>query len=333
MAGIAGLDFLDPALVGLLFVGTITGVLAALLGIGGGLLMVPILNVWGATPVQAVATSLVGILLGSTAGSYQNWRMNQLRLSDVLLLAFPAMLTTELGVTVATQLPPRLLLFSFAGLQLLAIYLVNLKKSLVHHQDHHQDQRQDQHQDQHQDQPQHPQSAATPVVPDPLPALDPQPTDLPSTEAPPNDASGERDDSAEAWSRYTETVRREMEQRVLQTQAIGLSAGILAGLFGVGGGVIMVPLQMVFLGTEIKDAVRVSLGAIVLIATSAVTRHALAGNVLWGAGIALGLGTFVGAQVGARVLVKLPEQVVGILFRGLLIFMAGYMIYRGLSLE
>lgn len=255
------LDILDPSLIGLLLLGIVTGCLAAILGIGGGLLMVPTLTYWGATPLQAVATSLVGIVIGSASGTFQNWRMKQLNLTQVLLLAPPAMLMTELGVSLANVLPPRALLLSFAALQVSAIYLIGLKRKF----------------------------------------------------------RKEKSDAIDS------------ETRIYQSQGIGLLAGMLSGLFGVGGGVVMVPLQMLFLGETIKEAVRTSLGAVFLIAIWAVGRHAISGNVLWLAGIALGIGMLAGAQIGARLLCKLPDKVVNLLFRGLLLLLAGYMLFKALE--
>lgn len=254
-------DLLNPTLVVLLFVGTLVGVLSALLGIGGGLLMVPTLTLWGATPVQAVATSLLGVVFSSASGTYQNWRMKQLNLEQVVLLAPPAMLSTELGVWVANKLPEQLLLLSFAALQVTAIFLMNLKQQL-------------------------------------------QKSQLNNTAT---------------------------KSHIYQSQGIGLVAGVLSGLFGVGGGVVMVPLQMLFLGESIKDAVRTSLGAVTLISIWAVGRHALSGNVLWLAGVYLGVGGLCGAQVGARLLPKLPDAIVNLLFRSLLLLLALYMAVKALA--
>ncbi len=111
--------------------------------------------------------------------------------------------------------------------------------------------------------------------------------------------------------------------------AIGAIAGGLAGLFGVGGGVVMVPLQMLILKTPIKDAVRVSLGAIVAIGLSGLARHALLGNVLWIPGLCMGAGGIIGAQLGARLLPYLAQPVVSGLFRVLLAVVAAVMIVEG----
>jgi uncharacterized protein len=111
---------------------------------------------------------------------------------------------------------------------------------------------------------------------------------------------------------------------------IGLVAGLLSGLFGVGGGTVMVPLQMIWLSEPIKSAVRISLAAIVAIAASALLGYAGQGNVLWQPGIALGLGGMMGAQVGTQLLNQLSNQVVNRLFRALLMLLSIYMVWVGL---
>ncbi len=83
--------------------------------------------------------------------------------------------------------------------------------------------------------------------------------------------------------------------------ATGSAAGLLAGLFGVGG-VIMVPLQILLLGESIKTAIQTSLGVIVITASSAMVGHAARGNVLWVVGLILGGGGLLGVQASTRFL-------------------------------
>jgi len=109
---------------------------------------------------------------------------------------------------------------------------------------------------------------------------------------------------------------------------IGGLAGFLAGLFGVGGGVVMVPLQVVWLGEPIKLAVQTSLGAIVIIALAACGWHANSGNVQFATGLMLGLGGLVGAQVSTRFLPRLPDRIVSLMFRSLLGLMAMYFFWK-----
>lgn len=109
-------------------------------------------------------------------------------------------------------------------------------------------------------------------------------------------------------------------------------AGLLAGLFGVGGGVIMVPLQMLLLGETIKRSIQTSLGVIVITAIAATMGHAIQGNVVWLAGILLGFGGLIGAQVSTRVLPKLPDRVVTTLFRTLLVALIIYTLWQAQQL-
>ncbi|MFS8909312.1 sulfite exporter TauE/SafE family protein [Synechococcus sp. OH2] len=120
----------------------------------------------------------------------------------------------------------------------------------------------------------------------------------------------------------------------------GGAAGLLAGLFGIGGGIIMVPLQILLLRETLKVAIQTSLGAIVLTATAATLGHAGLGNwmanalgfgdgtirqnVLWLPGLILGTGGLVGVQISTRTLPKLPDEIVSLLFRT---FLAGLSLY------
>ena len=112
-----------------------------------------------------------------------------------------------------------------------------------------------------------------------------------------------------------------------------LVAGILSGLFGVGGGIVMVPLQVLMLKMPIKEAVQTSYGAIVLVSLWAVTRYLIADatNVLLVPGTILGVGSFIGANFGARLLPKLSDKLVRFLFTGLLVLLASYMSFKALS--
>ncbi|WP_035994287.1 sulfite exporter TauE/SafE family protein [Leptolyngbya sp. KIOST-1] len=115
---------------------------------------------------------------------------------------------------------------------------------------------------------------------------------------------------------------------VLARTGIGGVAGFLAGLFGVGGGVVMVPLQILLLHEDIKTAIQTSLGAIVITGLSAFTWHSLAGNVQTLTGVILGLGGVVGVQLGTRALPRLPDRIVTFLFCLLLALLSVYFFYK-----
>jgi uncharacterized membrane protein YfcA len=81
--------------------------------------------------------------------------------------------------------------------------------------------------------------------------------------------------------------------------AIGLVAGFFSGLFGVGGGIIIVPLLIGFAAYNAKPAMATSLAAILFTAAAAAASHAFAGNVAWKEGALIGLPAVVGAYLGA----------------------------------
>jgi uncharacterized protein len=101
---------------------------------------------------------------------------------------------------------------------------------------------------------------------------------------------------------------------------IGLAAGILSGLFGIGGGVIIVPLLVLGLGFTIQQAAGTSLAALLLpVGLFGAIQYWQAGqvNVLNAAMLALGL--LVGAYLGARLGLSLPTEVVQRAFGVLLV--------------
>lgn len=108
----------------------------------------------------------------------------------------------------------------------------------------------------------------------------------------------------------------------------GLMAGVIAGLLGVGGGAIMVPLQMLLLGEPIKRAIQTSLAVVVMTAIASTAGHAANGNVQWMPGLILGFGGLLTAQLSTRMLPKLPEVWVSRLFRSFLLASAAYSFWR-----
>jgi uncharacterized membrane protein YfcA len=91
---------------------------------------------------------------------------------------------------------------------------------------------------------------------------------------------------------------------------VGLCAGTLSGLFGVGGGFVMVPLFVMWLGVEQRTAHATSLAAITPIAATAAAGYAVHGDVDWRAGGLVLLGSMVGANYGVRLLHGLSLPVI-----------------------
>lgn len=111
--------------------------------------------------------------------------------------------------------------------------------------------------------------------------------------------------------------------------AIGLGGGLLSGLLGVGGGIIMVPLLVLWACYSQRDAHAVSLGAIIPISLAGIATYGVAGQVRYWPALGLAAGSVVGAQVGARLLVQIDERLLKVVFGVFLVGVAALLGARG----
>lgn len=112
---------------------------------------------------------------------------------------------------------------------------------------------------------------------------------------------------------------------------IGLAAGVVAGLLGVGGGALFVPALAIFLGLSQVDAEATSLLAIIPVAIVGTWRQHGRGNVDLRAGAQLGLLAVAGAAGGAVLANNVPERALEIGFAVLILFVAAQLVRRALS--
>lgn len=225
--------------------GLFAGVLAGILGIGGGFVIVSLLIALGYPFTQSVATSSLVIIMSSSAGSFYNWRMGYLNLRRVVYIAIPAIIMAPFGAYLTGEIPEYILLVIFACFMLVNVGLIRLKKNLA-----------------------------------------------------------TRQNSFKMFN------TNPLFSRIIT----GGIAGFLAGLLGIGGGAIMVPLQMLLLNEDIKVAVRTSLGVIVAATISSCVLHISKGNVLFVPGFILGISGMLGSQLGTRMLPLLPNSLVSKMF-------------------
>ena len=113
---------------------------------------------------------------------------------------------------------------------------------------------------------------------------------------------------------------------------LGLAAGVLAGMFGVGGGILFVP-TLIALGLDHHDAIGTSLLAIIPTAAVGTWRQSRYGNVRWRAGAVLGLAAAVSAQGGVALAEALSDATLRRLFAGLLVVVAAQVAWRARSTE
>jgi hypothetical protein len=96
--------------------------------------------------------------------------------------------------------------------------------------------------------------------------------------------------------------------------AIGALGGVLSGLLGVGGGIVMVPLLVLWARATQRDAHAISLGAIIPISTASVLTYGVAGKVHVLAAIALAAGSICGARLGTGALARIEERRLKLVF-------------------
>jgi uncharacterized membrane protein YfcA len=111
--------------------------------------------------------------------------------------------------------------------------------------------------------------------------------------------------------------------------AIGLGGGLLSGLLGVGGGIVMVPLLVLWAGYAQRQAHAISLGAIIPISIAGIATYGVAGKVEWWDAFALAAGAVVGAPIGAGLLARIDERLLKIIFGTFLVAVAVLMGARG----
>jgi hypothetical protein len=114
--------------------------------------------------------------------------------------------------------------------------------------------------------------------------------------------------------------------RTLKLAVIGTAAGAFSGLLGVGGGSVMVPLLIVWLGYGEREATGTSMMAIVVIAALAVTVQGIYGNVDPSNAAVVGIPAIAGAIAGTAVQQRVPERAISLLFAVLLIVIAAELI-------
>jgi uncharacterized membrane protein YfcA len=90
--------------------------------------------------------------------------------------------------------------------------------------------------------------------------------------------------------------------------AIGVAAGLLSGLLGIGGGVIMVPTFTKLLRLSLKSAIATSLVCVGVFGVPATVTHAILGHVDWRLATVLAIGVVPGARLGASLTIRIPER-------------------------
>ena len=251
--------------------GVATGVLSGMFGVGGAVLSNPALRALGASPLESVGSTLPSIIPSAISGSFR-YRRERLIIGRVALWTSATGLAASVGGALLAGTVPgdgHLLLLFIAGLLAFTAYRLGKRPRAS------------------------PAPARVPArVEDPVGDLAIPAADLEASSA------GEAERSAPA-ARRTETWR---------LSVIGLAAGGLSGLLGIGGGVLMVPAFASWLRLTIKEAVATSLVCVGVLAVPGTITHAVLGNIDWAFAIPLAIGVIPGAQLGAHLGIRASSR-------------------------
>jgi len=114
---------------------------------------------------------------------------------------------------------------------------------------------------------------------------------------------------------------------VVLALVLGLGAGVLSGLFGVGGGILFVPTLALVVGLGQLEAQATSLAAMIPVVAFGAWQQHRAGNVRWREGIAIGVASIGGVTAGAALATSLDDELLRNLFAGFLVVVAAYLVW------
>jgi uncharacterized membrane protein YfcA len=120
---------------------------------------------------------------------------------------------------------------------------------------------------------------------------------------------------------------------VIGAIVLGFVAGVVAGMLGVGGGILFVPALTLFLGLAQVEAEATSLLAIIPVALVGAGRQARYGNFRARDAAVLGLLAIPGAVIGVAVVNAIPERLVEVLFALLMLYVALTLVRRARTME
>ncbi|MGZ4682901.1 MAG: sulfite exporter TauE/SafE family protein [Acidimicrobiales bacterium] len=259
-----------------------SGVLAGMFGIGGAVITTPSIRVLGATPIQAVGSTVPAILPGSISGAYRYWREGLVDWRVGLVCGGTGALFAGGGAKLDDLVDAHYLMILTAAL--LAFSGVSIIRS------------------------------ADAPVPEPLPAAGPEGDQAEAIVEPVtrDDLLGPSRVAASAGVGTGTPARGVASVGVLAL--VGAAAGLLAGLLGVGGGIVMMPAFTGLLRMPIKLAVGSSLVAVAMFSIPALIMHTALGHIAWRFALPLMIGVVPGAQVGAHISVGSSDRTMRVLF-------------------
>jgi uncharacterized membrane protein YfcA len=244
------LDIILTAVV-LSLVGLGAGAIGAMVGVGGGVIMVPALTLFGISPTQIASTSLIAVTSTSASSTLEYSRQKRIDHRLALLMAALALPGAVLGAVLSQSITIEQFTLFFGILLLLAGLYVSYKNRIL----------------------------------------------------------GKQDVGRRPLNAY----------RIAAVCAASLLAGVMSSLFGVGGGIVFVPVMLLVLGMGMHRASATSQLVLMLTSVAGVITHIVLGHPDYIYAIALSAGAFAGAQIGAKLSKSTKEIILQKILGGVLV--------------
>src|SRR4051794_25023172 len=245
-------------------------------GVGGAVISTPAVRALGATPLEAIGSTLPSILPSSISGTLRYRREGLIRLRTVLWTGLAGATSAVLGALASDEVPGNghVLMIFTAGLVGFTAYRLG----------------------------------RAPAAPDPAGADreeavevdDPHRAAALAAHAP-----GEAE-SAPMLAGVAEQPEARLEWWRLSI--IGVAAGALSGLLGIGGGVLMVPAFVTWARMGLKESLGTSLACVGILAIPGMITHQLLGHINWSYALPLCIGVIPGARVGANLTIRSSDR-------------------------
>lgn len=285
-------------------VGVVAGILSALLGIGGAVISTPAVRLFGATPIQAVGSTVPAILPGAISGSLRYAREGLVDFRVALYTGVAGSLFALLGAWGSDHVDGGILMVLTAALMLWSGISVvrggadEARSSTLA------------------------RAAEGPATPGPSLSPAPGGQDLSGSNDSPRSEDAVGSEVADAWQATGIPDDAGRRTNPLLLGAVGAASGFVAGLLGVGGGIVLVPALTGPLGLPMKRAVASSLVAVAIYSVPALITHLLLGHINWRYALPLMIGVVPGARLGARLTVRHSDRTVRRLFGLLVVVLA-----------
>lgn len=238
--------------------GFAAGILGSMIGLGGGVIVVPVLTFLGFPPTVAASNSLFAALSNATASTISYSRQKRIDYSLGIKLGLLSVPGTVLGAVVSTDIAPDIFKILFGFVLIASSVYIFLRKKIE--------------------------------------------------------------------------TREKIISKQMIVFAIGASffAGIISSFFGIGGGIIFVPLMVVGMGMAMKKAAPTSQMILLFASLSGVVVHSLLGHPDFIQSGFLAIGSFIGGLVGARLSIDIKERYLQILVSVVILITAAKLFFDSL---